>query len=64
MGSTFHHLCPRYSGTLTATAATAIRNLYLFLRKGISFDIDLEYVNQSDNSAVGFSSSKTIPKKT
>ena len=25
MGSTFHHLFPRYSGTLTHTAPTAIR---------------------------------------
>ena len=25
MGSTFHQLCPRYSGTLTPTAPTAIR---------------------------------------
>ena len=25
MGSAFHQLCPRYSGTLTPTAATAIR---------------------------------------
>ena len=31
MGSAFHQLCPRYNGTLTATAPTAIRlgNLYL-----------------------------------
>ena len=25
MGSAFHQLCPRYSGTLTPTAPTAIR---------------------------------------
>ena len=25
MGSAFHQLCPRYSGTLTQTAPTAIR---------------------------------------
>ena len=25
MGPTFHQLCPRYSGTLTPTAPTAIR---------------------------------------
>ena len=25
MGSVFHQLCPRYSGTLTPTAPTAIR---------------------------------------
>ena len=25
MGSAFHHLCPRYSGTLTSTATMAIR---------------------------------------
>ena len=25
MGSAFHQLCPRYSGTLTPTARTAIR---------------------------------------
>ena len=25
MGSAFHQLCPRYSGTLTLTAPTAIR---------------------------------------
>ena len=36
MGSTFHQLCPKYSGTLTPTAPTAIRlwdtfTLYLYL---------------------------------
>ena len=35
MGSAFHQLCPRYSGTLTPTAPTAIRlwdtvTFYLF----------------------------------
>ena len=28
MGSAFHRLCPRYNGTLTPTAPTAIRNGY------------------------------------
>ena len=34
MGSTFHQLCPRYSGTLTPTAPTAIRlwETFTFLR--------------------------------
>ena len=40
MGSAFHQLCPRYSGTLTPTAPTAIRlwetftftlNLYIII---------------------------------
>ena len=29
MGSAFHQLCPRYSGTLTPTAPTAMGHLYL-----------------------------------
>ena len=36
MGSAFHQLCPRYSGTLTSTAPTAIRlwdtfTLYIYI---------------------------------
>ena len=31
MGSDFHQLCPRYSGTLTPTAPTAIRLWDTFL---------------------------------
>ena len=35
MGSAFHQLCPRYSGTLTPTAPTAIRlwDTFTFLGK-------------------------------
>ena len=34
MGSAFHQLCPRYSGTLTPTAPTAIRlwDTFTFLK--------------------------------
>ena len=34
MGSAFHQLCPRYSGTLTPTATTAIRlwDTFTFLK--------------------------------
>ena len=40
MGSAFHQLCPRYSGTLTPTAPTAIRlwDTFTFL-KTINFPI-------------------------
>ena len=30
MGSAFHQLCPRYTGTLTPTAPTAMGNLNFF----------------------------------
>ena len=35
MGSAFHQLCPRYSGTLTPTAPTAIRlwDSFTFLKE-------------------------------
>ena len=33
MGSAFHQLCPRYSGTLTPTAPTAIRLWDTFLHQ-------------------------------
>ena len=40
MGSAFHQLCPRYSGTLTPTAPTAIRlrdtfTFTFYLKSGI-----------------------------
>ena len=41
MGSAFHQLCPRYSGTLTPTAPTAIRLwdtfTFTFLCKALHF---------------------------
>ena len=40
MGSTFHQLCPRYSGALTPTAPTVIRlwETFTFLILAIHFD--------------------------
>ena len=37
MGSAFHQLCPRYSGTLTPTAPTAIRLWDTFTFTSLSF---------------------------
>ena len=47
MGSAFHQLCPRYSGTLTPTAPTAIRlwetfTLYLMFSPVLSSYCKLE----------------------
>ena len=58
MGFAFHQLCPRYSGTLTPTATTAIRLweaftfiFNVFKRSGKMADsVDLKLQNQSDLS--------------
>ena len=38
MGSAFHQLCPRYSGTLTPTAPTAIRLWETFIFFSVSLN--------------------------
>ena len=39
MGSAFHQLCPRYSGTLIPTAPTAMRNLYILYSASATLQI-------------------------
>ena len=47
MGSAFHQLCSRYSGTATRTAPTAIRlwETFTFYKSDIDFWLNLEGVN-------------------
>ena len=58
MGSAFHQLCPRYSGTLTPTAPTAIRligkplpykmlllSLFSYSRKRVDFETEKIFLN-------------------
>ena len=63
MGSAFHQLCPRYSGTLTPTAPTAIRLwdtftftfLYISCIQHILFLINLRVTNFRVSFAVEYS---------
>ena len=52
MGSAFHQLCPRYSGTLTPTAPTAIRlwDTFTFLH-----DLGLNNISSREFSYLLFS---------
>ena len=51
MGSAFHQLCPRYSGTLTTTAPTANRlweTFYLYLNVCHSLTVSNSQVYSND----------------
>ena len=51
MGSAFHQLCPRYSGTLTPTAPTAVRlwNTFTFFYRADT--ISILKITKGNNSA-------------